>query len=168
MPRAKKTAVAVAETKTDKIQAKEDVAGVEQVAQKEVKNVKTIEVEKIEETKTIEKVEKPKAEKKSAPKEVQKEVSKEPAKVEKVAKSTKIPTTMEELLASASTELRVPKVGDVLEGVVTEVNKRAVLVDIAGKTEGVVLEKEFDAATDFIKGLKQGDTISVYVTSSEY
>ncbi len=149
MPRAKKTAVAVADTKTEEIQVKEDVAVVEKVVEK---------VEKTEKVKSV-KIEVKKSEEK-APVEVKKESK-------KLVKSTKAPTTMEELLASASTELRVPKVGDVLEGVVTEVNKRAVLVDIAGKTEGVVIEKEFDAATDFIKGLKQGDTISVYVTSTE-
>ena len=94
-----------------------------------------------------------------------------PAKVEaaKAAKpiSTKQPTTMEELLGMADTPLRVPRVGDVLDGVITEINKKAVLVDINGKTEGLVADKEFDAATEYIKGLKQGDTISVYVTSIE-
>jgi len=150
MPRAKKTAVAVADTKTEEIQVKEDVA----VAEAVVDQV----AEKAEKADKAEKT--AKSEEKKAPTELKKESKKE-------TKSSKVPTTMEELLASASTELRVPKVGDVLEGVVTEVNKRAVLVDIAGKTEGVVAEKEFDAATDFIKGLKQGDTISVYVTSTE-
>lgn len=95
-----------------------------------------------------------------------------PEKLEKptektVGKTAKAPTSMEELLASVSTELRVPKVGDVLEGIVTEVTKKAVLVDIAGKTEGIVTDKEFDAAMEYIQTLKQGDTISVYVTSTE-
>lgn len=115
----------------------------------------------VEETKTAEvQIEEVKEEKvakkaaKSAPKETK-------------PKETKAPTTMEELLASSGTQLRVPKVGDVLEGVITEVTKKAVLVDIAGKTEGVVVDKEFDSASDYIRSLKQGDTISVYVTSTE-
>lgn len=106
------------------------------------------------------------------PVEVKEEVKEEKKEVKNPAKtavkpSTKAPTTMEELLNMAQTPLRVPKVGDVLEGVITEVTKKAVLVDINGKTEGVVADKEFDAASDYIKGLKQGDTISVYVTSTE-
>ncbi len=105
------------------------------------------------------------------PQPVVKKIEKTPTKIEQKeptsANSTKQPTTMEELLGMADTPLRVPRVGDVLDGVITEINKKAVLVDINGKTEGLVADKEFDAATEYIKGLKQGDTISVYVTSTE-
>ena len=105
------------------------------------------------------------------PQPVVKKIEKTPTKTESKkptsVSSTKQPTTMEELLGMADTPLRVPRVGDVLDGVITEINKKAVLVDINGKTEGLVADKEFDAATEYIKGLKQGDTISVYVTSTE-
>ena len=121
----------------------------------------------VEETKTaevqVDEVKEEKVAKKAAVKSAPKETKPKEIK----ASTTKAPTTMEELLASAGTELRVPKVGDVLEGVITEVTKKAVLVDIAGKTEGVVVDKEFDSASDYIRSLKQGDTISVYVTSTE-
>jgi len=42
-----------------------------------------------------------------------------------------------------------------------------VLVDIGAKTEGMVVDKEHEAARDFIKDLKIGDEVSVYVLSPE-
>ena len=48
---------------------------------------------------------------------------------------------MEELLNQAEV-LKVPKRGDKIEGVVTDLSKRMMLVDIGGKTEGIVKEKK--------------------------
>ncbi len=75
--------------------------------------------------------------------------------------------TMEELLAMTGTELRVPKRGDVIEGVITEINKRMVLVDIGAKTEGMVVEKEYDETKELIGDLNVGDAVAVYVSSPE-
>lgn len=75
--------------------------------------------------------------------------------------------TMEQLLSMTGTELRVPKRGDVIEGVVTEVNKRMVLVDIGAKTEGMVIDKEYDETKELIWDLAVGDTVAVYVSSPE-
>lgn len=77
------------------------------------------------------------------------------------------PKTMDELLAQAEKKLKVPQKGSIIEGVITDITKKMVVVDIGGKTEGVVLEKEFELAKDFIEDLAVGDTVSVYIISSE-
>lgn len=77
------------------------------------------------------------------------------------------PKTMEELLASAAKQLKVPQKGSVIEGIITDITKKMVVVDIGGKTEGVVIDKEFELAQDFIDDLAVGETISVYIISSE-
>ncbi|HZZ98389.1 MAG TPA: S1 RNA-binding domain-containing protein [Candidatus Saccharimonadia bacterium] len=85
----------------------------------------------------------------------------------KKTSSNVTPTSMDELLAMDGVDLRVPKRGDVVEGIVTDLNKKMVLVDIAGKTEGIVVDKEYEAAIDYVEKIKVGDTVSVYVVSAE-
>lgn len=92
------------------------------------------------------------------------EVKKE---VKKDKKLTGEPTTMEELLSSAGYVLSVPKKGETISGLVTMVNRKMVLVDIGAKTEGLVAEKEYEYAREFIETLKVGDEIDVYVASDE-
>lgn len=83
------------------------------------------------------------------------------------AKPTEKPTTMEELLAVTGYELKAPQKGQVVDGVVTELTKRIVLVDIGGKTEGMVVDKEYEAARDLIADISVGDDVKVYVVSPE-
>lgn len=75
--------------------------------------------------------------------------------------------SMDELMGRKGTELQVPKRGKMIHGIVTEVTGRNLLVDIGAKTEGMVMEKDFDEARDFIKSLKPGDEITAYVLSPE-
>ena len=75
--------------------------------------------------------------------------------------------SMDDLLSMAKHELRVPKRGDVLEGIVTEVSKKSLMVDISGKTEGVVTDREYEMAEDYIQKLHVGDKVQVYVASVE-
>ncbi|PWU22437.1 hypothetical protein C5B42_06065 [Candidatus Cerribacteria bacterium 'Amazon FNV 2010 28 9'] len=81
--------------------------------------------------------------------------------------SAKKPMTMDELLASTGTVIRAPKKGSVMSGTVTDISRRMVQVDIGGKTEGVVADKEFEAAREYIDQLHVGDKINVYVVSAE-
>ncbi|MBI4215761.1 MAG: hypothetical protein HY602_03490, partial [Parcubacteria group bacterium] len=97
----------------------------------------------------------------------------EPKKVElkspdKKVKSS-IPTTktplspaasMEELLSRKQSKFFVPRRGEILRGTVTEVTSRLVLLDIGAKTEGLVVDREFDEARDFAKTLAVGDEIN--------
>lgn len=91
--------------------------------------------------------------------------TKEPKK--QVKQVQKEPTTMEELLASSSYVLSVPKKGETIKGLVTSVTRKAVMVDIGAKTEGIVTEREYEFAKDFIETMKVGDEIDVYVASEE-
>ena len=81
--------------------------------------------------------------------------------------STKEPTTMEELLATSGYTLSVPKKGETIKGLVTGVNRKMVMVDIGAKTEGIVADREYDFAKEFIETIKIGDEIDVYVASDE-
>lgn len=84
----------------------------------------------------------------------------------KTSKSKK-PQTMEELLKLTGYELRAFKVRDVVEGTITEKTKKALYLDIGGKTEGMVIDREMKAAKDFIEGLKVGDKVEAVVTQPE-
>ncbi len=76
-------------------------------------------------------------------------------------------SSMEELLRNTGYALKAPKRGDVIKGLVTEVTRRMVLVDIGAKTEGVVLDKEIEVAKDLVEALKIGDEIEVFVKNPE-
>lgn len=90
---------------------------------------------------------------------------KEKVENKKVVKAE--PTTMEELLKTSGYELSIPVKGETITGLVTGVTRKAVLVDIGAKTEGLVAEKEYAIAKDFIDSLKVGDEIEVYVLTEE-
>lgn len=81
--------------------------------------------------------------------------------------TSKTPKTMEELLASAGYELKVPKKGETLTGLITLITRKMVLVDIGAKTEGVVTDREYEYAAEYIETLKVGDEIDVYIASDE-
>ena len=91
----------------------------------------------------------------------------------KIAKSKELKaksdeaTTMEELLATSGYVLSVPKKGETIKGLVTMVNRKMVMVDIGAKTEGIVTEREYDFAKEFIETMKPGDEIDVYIASEE-
>lgn len=113
------------------------------------------------------------ATKKTVKKEVVKKVS--PKKVEvkeatpqatQVGGQVKTESLMDKLMASGKTFV-LPKRGEQLEGIVTYVSKRMVLVDIGAKTEGVVADAEAKEAVDLIEEMKVGDKIAVFVKHSE-
>jgi len=70
---------------------------------------------------------------------------------------------MADLLADNDYELKIPKPGDVVTGTVVSVNRKMVVVDIGAKTEGLVVDKEYQLAEDLIADLKPGDKVDVYV-----
>jgi ribosomal protein S1 len=77
------------------------------------------------------------------------------------------PKTMEELLKQTGYELKGVKRGQLVEGTVTDISRRMALVDIGAKTEGLVVDKEYEAAKEFIDTLSVGDTITVYILTPE-
>ncbi len=126
----------------------------------------------------VEKTSKVENEVKKVEKVATKKVEKVVEKVEKVVKAEKAPKeekkvvsngemTMEELLATTGYTLTVPKKAETITGLVTMINRKMVLVDVGAKTEGVVTDKEYEIAKEFIDTLKVGDEIDVYVASDE-
>lgn len=76
-------------------------------------------------------------------------------------------TTMEELLASTGYQIKGFKRGDVVEGLVISVSPRHLLLNIGGKGEGVVHEKEMPYVIDIVKQLNPGDKVTVQVVNTE-
>lgn len=74
---------------------------------------------------------------------------------------------MAELLASAKNKITRFTIGDKVEGTVLEITSKALVLDIGGKSEGIVAEKAFLEARDFIRNLKVGDKVRGEVIVSE-
>ena len=79
----------------------------------------------------------------------------------------KKPQTMEDLLALMGDSITIPQKGQVVKGVITQVGKKTLRVDIGAKTEGLVVDKEFDMAKDYIGALEEGQDIEAVVISAE-
>jgi small subunit ribosomal protein S1 len=77
------------------------------------------------------------------------------------------PKTMEELLAGADYQVTVPKKGTSVTGVITAKTRKMMLIDIGAKTEGIVADKEFEMASEYIDELEVGQSIDALVVSEE-
>ena len=74
---------------------------------------------------------------------------------------------MDELIKTTGYKFQGLKKGNIVEGIITTLSKKLILVDIGAKTEGVVLQKEFEETADFVALLKPGDKIKALVYSPE-
>ncbi len=81
--------------------------------------------------------------------------------------TNKKPRTMAELLANAEHKMVIPKKGSVVSGIITGINKRSLVLDIGAKTEGVVVDKEFENAREYVTELKVGQVLEATVFSVE-
>src|SRR3989344_5451443 len=79
----------------------------------------------------------------------------------------KEPQTMEELLAMTGYGLKGVKKGDVVEGTISSVLPKEILVDIGGKAEGVVIDRELETYKDALMALKPGDKVVAQVIVAE-
>ena len=77
------------------------------------------------------------------------------------------PKTMDELLAQTGYKIKGLRKGQEVDGVITSIGKKKILIDIGAKTEGVVLEKEYENAKDMVSKLKEGDKIKIIVGMPE-
>lgn len=75
--------------------------------------------------------------------------------------------TMQELLSAEGVEIKVPKLGDVLEGTVLSVGKNEVLIDIDGIGVGVVRGRELYDESIRLSALKAGDKVFASVVEPE-
>jgi small subunit ribosomal protein S1 len=75
--------------------------------------------------------------------------------------------TMADLLAQPGRNLQIPHSGDIISGKVVDITKKMILLDIGAKTEGLVVDREFQAAKEMLPDLKPGEKIDVFVLDSE-
>jgi small subunit ribosomal protein S1 len=87
--------------------------------------------------------------------------------VSKARITSKEPTTMAELLAQASVSVKGFSVSEKVKARVVAISPKSVVLDIGGKSEGLVAEKAFAESRDFIKTLKVGDTVTATVIVPE-
>lgn len=166
-------------TKTEKIEKKdpvkakkvEKVKKTEKVVEKPAKKVEKADKQKAPKVeKTVAKAEKVEEKSLDTTQETKKEVKVETPVVAEAKKtdSGKKPQTMEELLAlNVSTKMVVPQKGNTIVGKIVDKQKRSLIIDMGSKTEGVVADKEYDFASEYIKDLNIGDEIKAIVISSE-
>lgn len=100
----------------------------------------------------------------SEPKEAtdRKEAPKAPAK-----KPVKTATSMEELLTQSGYVLKGIKKGDVVTGTITRKSAREIALNVGGKTEGIVMDKELETYKDMLSHLNVGDTVIAQVIVAE-
>ncbi len=89
------------------------------------------------------------------------------AKTTKPKAKTASPSTMDELLAQTKHTIKVPRKGELVTGKITGKQRRALMIDIGAKTEGVVSEKEFESASEYIAELKVGEEVEAIVVTTE-
>jgi len=77
------------------------------------------------------------------------------------------PQTMDELLAMTGYIIKGFKKGDVLEGTITRVSPKEILISIGGKTDGVVIDRELELYRETLQMLKPGDTVTAQVIVAE-
>lgn len=76
-------------------------------------------------------------------------------------------TTMAELLARAKNKIQKFTKGQRVEATVLSKNPSNVIFDVGGKSEGIVKEKGFVDAKEFIESLKAGDKVMVTILVPE-
>jgi small subunit ribosomal protein S1 len=89
------------------------------------------------------------------------------AKKDKKIKKVKEILTMEELLKSEGIEKLGFKKGQEVKGKITTIKNKAIYIDIGGKTDAVVMGKEFEFVKDYINDLKIGNEIEVQIKAPE-
>ena len=81
--------------------------------------------------------------------------------------SSREPQTMAELLAQTDYQIKGLKRGEEVTGKIVNITPKIVYLDIGAKMEGIVTDREYEAAKDYIKQLEIGQEISARIKSPE-
>lgn len=81
--------------------------------------------------------------------------------------TSKEPTTMAELLARSGHKVQQFTKGQRVEARILSISPTAIIFDVGGKSEGIVKEKGYTDAKEFIETLKVGDKVLVTVLVPE-
>jgi small subunit ribosomal protein S1 len=82
-------------------------------------------------------------------------------------KETSKPVTMADLLAKSKSSIKNLSLGQKVRGIVIQKLSKSLILDIQGKAEGVVTEKAFAEAREYISKLKVGDEVVAMVLVPE-
>jgi ribosomal protein S1 len=74
---------------------------------------------------------------------------------------------MADLMAMTGSSVKGFSVGQKVKGTIASKNASSLILDIGGKSEGIVAEKAFQEAKEFIKGLNVGDEVTATVLIPE-
>ncbi len=77
------------------------------------------------------------------------------------------PQTMEELLQQTDYQIKGLKRGEEVKGKIVNITPKAVYLDIGAKMEGIVTDKEYEVAKDYIRQFETGQEISARIKSPE-
>ena len=77
------------------------------------------------------------------------------------------PSELMEKLLHNSPQIVFPEPGTLIDGTVTDISKRRILIDLGGVTTGLVTGKEMHDSMGTAKEMKAGDKITAYVIESE-
>lgn len=77
------------------------------------------------------------------------------------------PQTMAELMCEYSSTMKIPQRGTFIEGTISRVNPKEVRVNVGGKIDGIIMNKELELFKDLVSQLKVGDKVRVYVVLGE-
>lgn len=74
---------------------------------------------------------------------------------------------MAELLAQTAYPIKGLRRGELVEGRITSISPREILIDVGVKSEGVVADRDYSLISDLLKTLKVNDKVIVYVVNPE-
>lgn len=77
------------------------------------------------------------------------------------------PQTMAELLAQTAYPIKGLRRGELVEGRITSISPREILIDVGVKSEGIVADRDYSLISDLLKTLKVNDKVIVYVVNPE-
>jgi ribosomal protein S1 len=87
-------------------------------------------------------------------------------KIKKTNKKAEV-LTMEDLLKQEGVAVVGLKKGQEVKGKITAIKNKGIFIDIGGKTDAMVMGKEFEFVKDYVADLKVDDEIEVQVKSPE-
>lgn len=87
-------------------------------------------------------------------------------KIDKTKKKSEI-LTMEDLLKIEGAGIAGLKKGQEVKGKISAIKNKAIYIDVGGKTDAVVMGKEFEFVKDYVADLKVNDEIEVQVKVPE-
>jgi ribosomal protein S1 len=85
----------------------------------------------------------------------------------KIKKITEKAVTMADLLAKSKSSIKNLSLGQRVRGIVIQKLSKSLILDIKGKAEGVVTEKAYAEAREYISKLKVGDEVTAVVLVPE-